>query len=354
MVNQDMTPARLWQRFLRQMTNDCQNPEVKSLLANAQSTDPLDPFTLTDIFDAIDQRHQYVVFLLDEFENVTENQSFGPDFFYGLRSLATHHNLSLITSSRRELIDLCHSEAVRASPFFNIFANINVRLFTKTETSSFISDTLDDSTISFAAAEIEFLFRLAGYHPYFLQVACYFLFEAYSQNIPTEERLPFLNKLFREEAHPHFDDYWRCSNNMEKIVLTTLALLKQQGKAGEHAFSLKQLQTIYTRSTQILSNLEKRGFVVAETNSYSLFNTSFGEWICNEITDTMNDHQSYEEWLQSNKALTERLSRGVKNELGVILPRINAQYRELIIHWASDPKNWLVVIQLLKMAVGIG
>ena len=62
-------------------------------------------------------RASTVVFLLDEFERVTENVNFGPDFYYGLRSLMIHHKVALVTSSRLELIELCHSEAVKSSPF---------------------------------------------------------------------------------------------------------------------------------------------------------------------------------------------------------------------------------------------
>jgi hypothetical protein len=114
-----------------------------------------DNFALADLFDTVDQKNLHVVFLLDEFENVTSNANFGPDFFYGLRSLAIQHNLSLVTSSRRELIELCHSEAIRSSPFFNIFANINVRLFSEDEARQLISVALAPTGVHFTDAEIE-------------------------------------------------------------------------------------------------------------------------------------------------------------------------------------------------------
>ena len=86
-------------------------------------------FDLDELFQEVDDKGLHVVFLLDEFERVTENVNFGPDFYYGLRSLMIRHKVALVTSSRLELIELCHSEAVKSSPFFNIFANINLRLF---------------------------------------------------------------------------------------------------------------------------------------------------------------------------------------------------------------------------------
>lgn len=188
-----------------------------------------------------------------------------------------------------------------------------------------------------------------------LQVACYFLFEAYSKSLSIDERMLFLCNEFREEATPHWDNYWHNSYDQEKILLTALALLKQQQRRiGGRTFNLGQLQDLYTHSEQTLTHLEKRGLVISEGDSYALFNASFGEWICREITDTMHDEQSYEDWLNSNKSMMERFSAKARNELGDILPRISDKYRELIISWVSDPKNLIMVAGLLKTALGFG
>src|SRR2546421_3550697 len=208
MIEKDTTPVRLWLRLLRQMGRSCQDIEVKQVLEEIRETESINTFALADVFDSVGKKGQHVVFLLDEFEHVTKNQNFGPDFFYGLRSLATQRTLSLITSSRRELIDLCHSEAVRTSPFFNIFANISLRLFTQGEAWHLIFQLLAGTGVSFTNEELDLIFHSAGYHPYFLQIACYFLFEAYSQGLASNDRMKFMTKGFREEATPHFDDYW--------------------------------------------------------------------------------------------------------------------------------------------------
>jgi hypothetical protein len=331
-------------------------PQKQTILTgNLRQEQSIDNFALADLFDSIDEKDQYVVFLLDEFENVTENQNFDPAFFYGLRSLAIHHHLALVTSSRRELIELCHSEAIRSSPFFNIFANINVRLFTEPEARFLVFQLLTGTGISFTNAEIDTIFHIAGYHPYFLQAACSFLFEAYSRKLNPNERLSFLSEKYRIEATPHFNDYWHNSYEQEKIVLTALALLKQQQrKVGGRTFNLGQLQELYARSDQTLGHLEKRGLLVGGADMFSLFSVSFGEWICSEITDTMHDQQSYEDWLKSNKGMMEGLSTIAKKDLGEILPKISCKYRELIITWVSDPRNLITVAGLIKTVLGFG
>ena len=283
MVDKTATPTRLWQRLLRQMARNCQSAPVKQVLEEVRQEEVIDNFALEDVFDSVDGQDQHVVLLLDEFENVTENANFGPDFFYGLRSLAIHHHLSLITSSRRELIELCHSEAIRSSPFFNIFANINVGLFSESDARQFIVQSLEGSGVSFSEADVTSLFRLAGYHPYFLQAACYFLFEACTRNLRPDERAEFVNREFSKEATPHVADYWHNSDDPQRLALFLLALLGRQSQTDHAVFGMRQLQDYYTRSDQMLAHLEKRGLVVSQPGGYVLLNSTLGTWIVNEI-----------------------------------------------------------------------
>ena len=353
-LDRDTTPTRLWQYLLRKMEECCFDADVKKALAEMQRATSFDSFTLTDLFSSLGAKSQYVVFLLDEFENVTENPHFDPNFFYGLRSLAIHHNLALITSSRRDLIELCHSDLIRASPFFNIFANFNLCLFDKIEAQLMITSFLQGGAIGFAPEELDTIFHFAGYHPYFLQVSCHFLFESYAKNMNPDDRLQFLQKKYIEQAKPHFKDYWQHSSDHEKIILTALALLGNQqkrGASGGYTFTLKQLQDLYARSEQALGHLVKRGLLVSQEETYALFNTSFSDWICREITNTLNDPQSYTEWLKSNRSVMDRLSRRAKKDLQTILPGIASNYRELIISWASDPRNLIMTGELLKAAL---
>jgi hypothetical protein len=353
-LGKDTTPTKLWQRLLRQMARCCYDTEVKQALEELRQEQAIDNFALEDLFDSVDEKDQYVVFLLDEFENVTENEHFDPAFFYGLRSLAIHHNLALITSSQRELIELCHSEEIRSSPFFNIFANINIRLLTEAEAQDLVSSLLIGTGVSFTENEFNTIFSIAGYHPYFLQVACSFLFDAYVMNLSPDERLAFLHKTFLGEATPHLAHYWQNSVEHEKIVLTVLTLLERAGRTTGPSFSVKQLQDLYAHSEQTLARLEKRGLVVSKSGTFRLFNTSFSEWIWNEITATGQDQQDYEEWLKSDQNAMERLKgfpAATKKTLGGILPKINSEHREMILKWLSEPIFFAIAGKLLYVAL---
>ena len=353
MIDPRTTPTRLAHRLISQLARQCPDPELQKMMDNLRQSEVIDNYALADLFDVIDSKDMHVIFLLDEFENVTSNSNFGPDFFYGLRSLAIQHNLSLVTSSRSELIELTHSEAIRSSPFFNIFANINVRLFNAEEARELVESSLDGSQIQFTPEEQSILSDLAGTHPFFLQAACHFLFSGYTQGLDPASRLTQLRKEYFEEAAPHWSSYWRDSPDNEKILLTTLALLAHQGKTTQRSFSVDRLRSLYDRSEQTLTALEKRGLLRLVQEQYALFCLPFGDWIVQEITNTMNDQQPYEDWLKSNQGAMERLSRDARTQVTEILPKISAKYRDLILEWASDPKNLLAVTALVKSAISM-
>jgi hypothetical protein len=352
MVDQKTTPTRFWSRLLRRVGRKLKDEELKAEFEQAVGQEEIDNYTLDDLFSLADERDLHFILLLDEFENVTENANFDTDFFYGLRALAIHHNLALITASRQELITLCHSDAVRASPFFNIFANVNLPAFDKGEARAFVKQSLTETGVQFAPAELALVSDIAGSHPYFLQIAAHFLFAVYCKGGSAQERERYLLHEFREEATPSLADYWHHSDDGEKIVLSALALLAKQGKAGKRRFSLGKLKELYHRSELTLSRLEKRALIAAGEEGYTLFSSVFGDWIIAELTDVMADAQSYEEWLEANQGALQRFSRSAREEIGEILPQIKAGYRQFVVDWLSDPQTLVSAATLLRGVFG--
>lgn len=355
------SPTKLWQRLLQQIARQCPDDEINQRIEtirksneNGTGNDEMDNFVLDELFDLIDEKDMHVIFLFDEFETITDNPNFGIDFYNGMRSLAIHHNLAIITASRHELIELCQSEEIRASPFFNIFATISMRLLSEEDARQLIDAYLADSGVSFTDAEIGTVRIISGCHPYFLQVACHFLFESYRTALGPNARLTFMRARFREEATPHLGDFWRVSNDHEKIVLTAITLLARQGDGKVSGFRADQLTDVYSRSEQTLERLGKRGLLVTGGETYALFSPILGEWIISEITNTLNDRHGYDEWLASNNGRLTGFSGVAKREIGEILPKIGSSYRDLIITWVSDPKNLLTVAALLRGVVGFG
>jgi hypothetical protein len=335
----------LWRRLLVLMRRQCSAEGIAGVLKTLEQCERLTTFDLDELFQEVDDNGLHAVFLLDEFERVTENVNFGPDFYYGLRSLMIRHKVALVTSSRLELIELCHSQAVKSSPFFNIFANINLRLFSDADWQLMVSRSLSGTAVRFSELEMEQVLDLAGLHPYFLQAACCMLYESYRLGLSEMSRKESLAESFKTEATPHIVSYWDNSGDYEKIVLTAAALLEQTGTHARE-FSLADLQKVFSRSEPWVERLAKRGLLMPCGARYRLFSSVFGPWILRQIAAEFSEERSYREWLAQN-GLAERFT-GKQTALKEILPKIGARYRQLIITWASDPQTFTAMVGLLN------
>jgi len=350
MVDETMGPVRLWHWLLKLMRQRCKDKGVAEFVAALEQDERLDTFALDELFEQVDDKGQHVVFLLDEFEHITSNGNFGPDFYYGLRSLVIHHQLALVTSSRRELIELCHSEAIKSSPFFNIFANINLGLFSQADADRLIHQSLSRTEVQFSEREIKEVFDLAGLHPYFLQAACWVLYESHRKDLDEQARTRLLATQFDQEAAPHLADYWGNSDDYEKIVLTAAALLEQKTKP-EREFSLTDLHALFAGSEPTVKHLEKRGLLIPVNGRYRLFSSTLSPWILYQITAELSEQQTFPEWWKENQKAAERITGKQAEPLRRILPKIRTNYRQLIITWASDPQTIGAVASLLNSAL---
>jgi len=158
----------------------------QSLLPAIQEVSRLeqfDLFDLEDLFEAITDKGLTTVLFMDEFEYVTQNPNFKSDFFGGLRALAIHHGVALVPATRRELVDLCHSEEIKGSPFFNIFANVVLRPFSRSEVDEMICRYLKETEFSCSPQEQDFIWKLGGGYPFFVQMAGHYLWEGKLQSL---------------------------------------------------------------------------------------------------------------------------------------------------------------------------
>lgn len=368
-------PTRFWQRVLRSIRRAVKDHEdVVEEIEFALKAETIDNYTLDDIFTLIDEEKVYIILLLDEFENVTRNENFDNDFFAGLRALAIHHNLALVTSSRDELVDLTHSEKVRSSPFFNIFASINLRSFTETDATELIDTYLAGSEVRFLVSELNLLFGIAGYHPYFLQMACHHLFAAHQQGLDDAARRRYLVEKARAEADSIFHDYWHNSPASQQILLTVFALRELDRRvsagagSGVSAFgassagvtaqggedTLTDLEQFYVRADQVIPDLERRGLIIKnpENAAYRLFSCELSEWIADEIIGDVDDLRGWRDW-QKDESLTGILPKDVQALLGKVAHRLNPAYRETLGKWVLEPSTAVASLGLLEICVGV-
>src|SRR4029079_1413754 len=80
-----------------------------------------------------------LVVLFDEFDAITTNRAFDLEFYSFLRSIANNYDVAYVTSSARDLQELCHTQLIADSPFFNIFTNVFLRALTRKEAIELIT-----------------------------------------------------------------------------------------------------------------------------------------------------------------------------------------------------------------------
>ena len=245
---------------------------------------------------------------------------------------------------------MCHSEDIKSSPFFNIFANINLGLFSRADADRLIHESLGRTPVQFSEREIEQVFDLAGLHPYFLQAACSVLYESHRKDLDEEARARLLKKRFDQEATPHLADYWDNSDDYEKIVLTAAALLEQTTEP-DRGFSLADLHALFARSEPIVKRLEKRGLLMFDNGRYRLFSSALSPWILYQISAELAEQQTFPAWWKDNQGAVERITGKRGEPLRRVLPRIRTSYRQLIITWASDAQTVGAVANLLNTAL---
>jgi len=325
----DITPPRFWGRVITRMGRTITDPNLRARIEALQKDNTYELFDLEDLCEAITEAGLCVVLLLDEFEYVTQNPNFGADFFGGLRALAIHHNLPLVTATRRELIDLCHSEEIKGSPFFNIFANIVLRLFKQAEVNELLESYTHASGVTFSSHEHDLAWRLGGGHPLFTQIAGYYLFDGLQQALLSDKLDKWVTVQFEQQVAPHFSYLWGRCTESEKITLISTIMLCRSKPGKKDLPFMERLVKLYPRAAMDAEHLIKRGLLReqnGDSGCYALLSSSLEGWILREMAagpDEEASQVSVTEWLQSGRMSLDEPEKG-------LMTKVKKQYWPLV------------------------
>ncbi len=161
----------------------------------------------SNLLSEIQEQGFHTVLLMDAFDNVTRNTNFGMEFFSFLRAQATFGKVSYVTATLAPLYEVCHS-SIEESPFFNIFRTHKVESLTLEEARELALQPSQRAGLPFTSQEIDWILRLAGRHPFFLQQVCHFLFEEKSTQDGASVDRRRIKVLVYNELVPHFNDSW--------------------------------------------------------------------------------------------------------------------------------------------------
>ncbi|MBI9045193.1 MAG: ATP-binding protein [Anaerolineaceae bacterium] len=324
----DITPQRFWQRVLRKMERSICVPDLVPEIKQLREQGAFDLFDLEDLFEMVADAGLTTVLLLDEFEYVTQNPNFGADFFGGLRALAIHQNMPLVTATRRELVDLCHSEELKGSPFFNIFANVVLRPFSHDEVMEMLDGYLSEMEMLLSAEEKEVIMQIGGGYPFFVQIAGNYMVEAKQKGLDTEAVIKEMANHFDAQADSHFMYMWSHSSESEKINLLAIIALNQQKPSKKTVSTIENLAKIHPRAHLDIPELTKRGLLLENsvTSTYHLFSVSLARWIVREISAAPGDEESetsVETWLASG-------GRDEMEPVSGVLPKFKKKYWPMV------------------------
>lgn len=220
-----------------------------------------------------------LVLCLDEFEMLSQNTNFPAEFFTFLRGLCSNYNLILVTSSRKSLFDLCHQGDIQTSQLWNIFVELPLGLMTAAEVHQLVTQYFERGSLQVSSDYLESTQELAGHHPFFLQIAFYYLFDACK--IHPEPDLGGVQNLFSMEARRHYIYAWdqlaeahkqllgRIARQITRIEPATFQLLKRelflQGSADRPEFTSKGLEEFV--KTQISQGIAAYPSTISKTES---------------------------------------------------------------------------------------
>jgi serine/threonine protein kinase len=217
---------------------------------------------LKNVIAEINDTGTRMVIMMDEFELVTKNEKFEEDFFSFLRSLANSYKVAYVTSSRDELQQMCHNQDISDSPFFNIFSNLPLRPFSHEEAMELILKPSEREGVPlepYAGSIIE----IAGYFPFFLQIACSSMFESLADNPEKEPDWNAVSDAFMEEALPHYSFIWDRFSDLLRENLLRIAEGKPVGAKFEY----------------INEDLIRRGYLRDEEGTLRLCSSSFADFV---------------------------------------------------------------------------
>ena len=300
----DITPARFWQRLLKRMSRTVCDDSLLPILEKLAGLDSFDLYDLEDLFETTHQRGLTIVLMMDEFEYVTQNPNFGSDFFGSLRALAIHHGVALLPATRRQLADLCHSEEIKGSPFFNIFANVVLRPFSRPEVDGLLTAYTSTGSREFSPAEKDFVWSLGGGYPFFVQAAGYALFDGKTQGLAGEALADYAARQFTQQAAGHYTVLWSYCSDSEKTTLLTLLALTPAAGVPKPPTSLEILVNMHPRLSQDLPALAKRGLVSETAGLSQIFSFSFANWLRTEITADPGEGENQAaaaDWLKTSR-----------------------------------------------------
>lgn len=227
-------PPRDPEEFFRQLAG------VLDDMGEGPMTPTYDGFL--DVVRGLMSNERRLIVFLDDFGVVTQNAGFPLEFFSFMRSVANNNDVGYLTTSWAPLQQLCHTQDIEESPFFNIFTTVNLEPFKEDAAHQLVEEPARQTGAPFEE-EVEWILELGGSSPYLLQLAAGAAFEARGKGSISRESLA--DRAFGE-ARGFLTTVWeKHVTEVQREVLRGVGDGKRVEPRHEHA----------------AENLERRGIL---------------------------------------------------------------------------------------------
>jgi hypothetical protein len=258
-------PADFWRQVLSEIRLACPDPTIRQAVDWAATKGEFGSYALDRVFRIVSQGLWRVVVLVDEFDSLLNHPGFNTaEFFGSLRSLATRYGgLALVTASRLPVAEMNRlSEALNpyGSPFFNGFIEVNLRPFDDDDARTLLEQGLEGTGVAFDARDRDFLYSMAGRHPFLLQAAAGALYDAIVAGKQGKARYEQAGRTFHKQTEAHFADLWKHLDGRARTAATILCLGELQGRVAGQAFDVGDIGDL-DRYRGELRDLEEQGLV---------------------------------------------------------------------------------------------
>ena len=281
-------------------------------------------FVLERLLAQVGAENWRLVLLLDEFDVLLHHPVLNSaEFFGGLRSLASRSRgaLVLVIASRHSLTglnDATQQFSHTGSPYFNFLDEIVLGALP----SKAIAELLLRAGDRFTVDDCHFIEKVAGGHPYLLQVAASELWEIYAEDQDNlDRRWQRVGQKLYGEATRMLGDTWRLWSPMIRRAFAAVALANMDVLGRGRFYTRRSLRDLRDLEPE-LRLLRVQGFVVEDESipgGWRVRPHVFLWWLTDELVRMVRRGMPLEECLQ-------------KQELGILLTRDEKDQWGKVVH----------------------
>jgi hypothetical protein len=316
------TQVEFWKHALRPLR--IKLTHAASPLGQAYRTcreDQFGTFVLERLLAQMRADNLRLVLLVNQFDVLLHHEVLNcTEFFGGLRALASRSRgaLALVIGSRRPLTTLNRETqdlSRTGSPYFNFMDEVILRPLS----SKAVSKLLDRAGELFTTEDRRYLSRVAGGHPYLLQMAASEMWMAYSEGIDDRfRRWQQVGERLYGTAALTLSDTWRLWSSAMKRAFTSVAIADVSSLLEQRKFYMLPLIRDARRDCgPELRMLCTQGFITkddAMPTGYHVRPQAFLWWMADEIVRMARDEKPVEAWLRAQE-LGVMLTKGEKEQL---------------------------------------